>query len=512
MKTLLIAALAIAGAQQLYGQLVFSTKQTTLSDVDMHITNYGIVGNNVEKGTAGLIYPRGSQNQYLFGAGVWFGAKKRVNNALTPLVALTYNPNSGYSWMQPGNSDDPYPLPKDMITKYHLERSTEFSPDGLHKENQMPPWSLWKTDDAPTGMYVPTITERNSAVYPQGAAMISDEMFHSRYHDNNLYRYEGGSTLRGQEGFPLGLQFDEKIFTWNKIPLRTSIIVQQSITNTSADTLFDCHIGHVFDPDISILNNAKGAQNDNIRPMTIDNLNGVYAWSSSNQGEQGKNFGYLAITHLETPAVNNDALRTVKSYNRPAPYDEQIGTSAIRFFEITTDPITNTDRYSFMSENKKDSEKLNADIRALLGTGAFTLLPGQTARVAYCITIINPLNGKETTGSDDDFPAVRSAITDNRQQYMNSTLASIEENGKSGAWTLAPNPAQTSVQVQANGIGQNSISVQALSIVGNAIPVEYTALNESSLHCSIDHLPNGYYTLIIKTVETSYSLPLHIVR
>lgn len=511
MKTLFIVALAIAGAGHLYGQSAYQTKQTTLSDVDLYISNYGILGNNTAKSSAGLIYPRGSQNQYLFGSGIWFGAKKRVNNTLTPLVALTYNPNSGYSWMTPGNSDDPYPLPNDMNIKYHVERSTEFTPDGLHIQNQMPPWSLWKTADAPTGVYVPTISERNSAVYPKGAAMVSDEMFHSRYHDNNLNRYEGGSTLRGQEGFPLGLQFDEKIFTWNKVPLRSSIIVQQSITNTSNDTLFDCHIGHVFDPDISTLNNAQGAQNDNIRPMNIDNLNGVYAWSSSNQGEQGKNFGYLAITHLETPAVNDDALRTVKSYTQPAPYSEQVGISAIRFFDIQTDPITNNDRYNFMSENKKDGEKLQADIRALLSTGAFTLLPGQTARVAYCITIVNPIKGNETTGSDEDFPAVRSAITENQQQYINGTVANIEDNNEQSTWTLAPNPAHNSVTV-AGLLNNDIVRVQAISVLGEIFPVEYTVLSTESVQCSLAHLPQGYYTLLITASNQTYSMPLHSIK
>jgi hypothetical protein len=31
---------------------------------------------NVSQGVGGGYWPRGSQNQYIFGGGVWFGAKK----------------------------------------------------------------------------------------------------------------------------------------------------------------------------------------------------------------------------------------------------------------------------------------------------------------------------------------------------------------------------------------------------------------------------------------------------
>ena len=511
MKFLTIGTILLLTAVQLAAQSGVDYKQTTLSDIDLYISNTGIIGYNSKQGKAGLIHPRGSQNQYLFGAGVWFGGKKRVNNILRNLVIRTYNPASGKSWMTPGTMGDPDSLTQDMINQYQVERSTDFTPDGLHKENKMPPWSLWKTAESDvSGIYVPTIAHRNSAVYPKGVAFFSDEMFHSRYHDNNLAHYERSIERNKKDGYPLYLQFDEKVFTWNTSPLRTSIIVQQSITNTSTDTLFDCYIAHIFDPDISLSNNVKSLQNDNIRSMNFANMEGFFVWTNTDQGEKGKKFGYLVVSHLETPAVNNDELRTSKSYNHTAPLSEQIGTYSVKLYTSAGPGLPISD-YTFITEKDSTSFISEMDILALLSTGSFTLLPGQSARVAYCISIIDSLNGKEPQGSNEDLPLIQNTLDHIQQKYATLSDFSAKQQETMDP-ILAPNPANTTVIVPINSSDRQFIKVQAVSVLGEVFPVEYSPLGTESLQCFIAHLPQGYYSLIVSTSERTYSTSLHIVR
>jgi len=509
MKFCTLALIAFLAALHLRAQSDIDYKQTTLSDVDLYVSNNGIIGYNSKQGMAGLLYPRGSQNQYLFGSGTWFGAKKRVSNILRNLVIRSYNLSSGKSWMTPGNMGDPDSLSQEMINQYQVERSTDFTQDGLHAKNQMPPWSLWKTAESDeSGIYVPTIDKRNSAVYPQGVAMVSDEMFHSRYHDSNLARYERSIERNKKDGYPLGLHFDEKIFTWKNSPLHSSIIVQKTITNSSTDTLFDCYIACVFDPDIRFSNNLKSFQNDNIRSINTDNTQVFFAWTNTDQGEQGKNFGYLMAAYLETPAINNDSLRTSKSYNHRAPISEQIGTYSVKLYTSVGSGLS-IDDYTFITEKDSTSYVINMDIRALLCTGSFTLLPGQSTRIAYCISIVDSLNGKEPEGSNDDIPIILKKLQQIQQVYSTVSDYTLKQQETIDR-ILAPNPANTTVII--NSSEQHAITIQAISVLGEIFPVEYSVLSAESLQCSIAHLPQGYYTLILSSPTQSYSYPLHVIR
>ncbi|OYT16237.1 MAG: hypothetical protein B7C24_08825, partial [Bacteroidetes bacterium 4572_77] len=79
---------------------VMDLKETTVSNIEVMTTNYGIFGLNVPAvGTlnaGGGFWPRGSVNQYIFGGGIWFGCKKYLPGVEEPslLCSVTYNPYS----------------------------------------------------------------------------------------------------------------------------------------------------------------------------------------------------------------------------------------------------------------------------------------------------------------------------------------------------------------------------------------------------------------------------------
>ena len=86
---------------------VFDLQRNTVSAIDLYVTNYGIVGHDVRNNRGGGLWPRGTQNQYMYGGGIWFAAKKKLASGDTnKLCEISYNPNSGASWLAPGMIED----------------------------------------------------------------------------------------------------------------------------------------------------------------------------------------------------------------------------------------------------------------------------------------------------------------------------------------------------------------------------------------------------------------------
>ena len=82
-------------------------RKSTLSNIDFCTTNYGIFGLNVSENSGGIFWPRNSSNQYVFGGGVWFGAQKKIQDAVgnstyKKLTVVSYDPTNGGSWLVPG--------------------------------------------------------------------------------------------------------------------------------------------------------------------------------------------------------------------------------------------------------------------------------------------------------------------------------------------------------------------------------------------------------------------------
>src|SRR5687768_7717075 len=102
----------------------FEVIRNKISNVEFFMSNYGIFGLDVAQGKAGGFWPRRSNNAYIFGGGVWFGAQKNVGGELKSLSVISYDPNSGNSWMTPGTIDDPI----QSATKYRLYFSTDYDP------------------------------------------------------------------------------------------------------------------------------------------------------------------------------------------------------------------------------------------------------------------------------------------------------------------------------------------------------------------------------------------------
>lgn len=401
----------------------FDLQRNVVSNIDFYTTNYGIFGYNIANQVGGTFWPRGLRNQYVFAGGAWFGALKRPPGStdLRKRVMITYNPNSGDSWMVPGSIEDgnsqvpPGTVDQggEATNKFRTAFSTDFSvTEGVDFLNPtFPNWPIWDSSPSDTlrvnnyyGYYINDVAQRNKATFDKGPAYVSDEDVFAIYRDTDLSRYEGGAARREGEGFPLGFQIEQMIYSWGFGDYADFIFLKYMFIHPEQfpDTLYSCWMASVMDVDIALgTNPVGGAQNDRARYYTEeDSLNLAVQWTNSDRGEAGQGFGYLGFNFLESPAVDADGF--LRKDKKQFPVQEQLGLRTMRNWPITVDPIENEDRYNFMSSGQRDGDDGPGDRRMLMATGPFNMRPGDSARIVVGIILGTTSSGKDATGETTD--------------------------------------------------------------------------------------------------------------
>jgi hypothetical protein len=395
---------------------VFEQRMNRVSAVQFYTTNYGIFGLNIAANRGGGFWPRGSQNQYIFGGGIWFAVKKRVGDQMRKLVILSYNPNSGASWMVPGRIADGDEYREELKDKYQLYFSTDYAPDGtplperVGERPQGPNWPLWVTSETETlkvnryfGDYVDDLDKRNVQTYPRGPAFISQEDIWCVFKDTDLRRYEGGVAVRRAEGYPLRVEIEQTIYSWGFGDYADFVFLKYLIINRSQDTLWECWMAPAMDFDIGPAANPTGiAGNDRVRFYEEDpSLNLALQWSNPDQGEAGRGFGYIGMNFLESPAVD-PATGFIRKDKRVYALSEQLGLRTFRNWVIENDPGGNEERYDFMAAGQRDGDTGPGDKRFLMATGPFNMAPGDSARVVVGVILAASAKGRDPDGSTED--------------------------------------------------------------------------------------------------------------
>ena len=403
----------------------FENLRNRVSNLDFYSSNYGILFLNVQAGVAGGIYPRNSGNAYLFGGGIWFGAQKLVpkdpedpnsERELKKMSVVSYNPNSGASWMVPGEVTQPFTNSRldqslDGINKYRMYFSTDYNSfsgepfDKADITNGGPNWPIWDSDPDETffvdrylGRYISDVDKRNRETYAKGPAIVSGEDIVTMFKDTDLSRYEIGRGRAQREGYPIGIEVDQRIYSWGFGQFQNFIFIRYSIVNKSSDTLFSCWMAPALDTDIG------AAANDRTKAAILDadtdSLNLGVQWSEQ---EGSTRFGYMGADFLESPATDFDGFirKDQKFYSQ----DEQLGMKTLVNWIIDIDPRTPEERYDFMARGQLDDDNGPGDKRFLMATGPFNMVPGDTARVVLAI-LIAPSVAASPTGEWEDLDSL----------------------------------------------------------------------------------------------------------
>lgn len=446
----------------------FMRQQNTYSNMQFYLTNRGVLFNN-DNG-AGLFWPRGTNNVYIFGGGVWFATKKVLQGRRQKLAEIGYNPNSGAGWFAEGEVN-PAPDGASPESKY----ITYFSPrydktsgkytGGVNVNVPPPtqPWPIWDTAKTRVlrknfyfGDYISNVTDRNpdklgTKTLPDGStlaakpAMLSQEDIVNVYTDVDV---SNNPEYRANRGYPFNLDILEVLYTWSFGRYRDMMFIRHRITNASTnsrDTLYDCYIAPAFDPDLGEGSGSLPAGNDRNAFMSIktlapedtntakkalveadtsnrfggdlENLNMAFQFSEK---EKGKEFGMIGFAFLESPVVDDNG--TIIQNSDPAALGKkQLGLTTFKKWNINNDPSTQDLRYDFVSEGSRDADTGPADVRLLFSTGPFTLPPGQSAETVVGVGIAQ----KSTTDRKQNLDTLVRLMVQAHNVFARESIAGI---------------------------------------------------------------------------------------
>ena len=406
----------------------FVRQKNNLSNVEFYFTNKGVLFNN--DNVAGLQWPRGTSNSYIYGGGIWFATKKVIGGKRRKLVELGYNPNSGAGWYAEGESGMDVANRDSKFGSYVSSRYDgnkgiyNGNPNITSLTKPFVPWPIWDTSLTKKlnknyyfGDYISDVALRIPTTLSNGhlakPSILSQEDIVNIYTDIDV---SNNPEFRPNTGYPFGLNIVEVIYSWSFGRYRDMLFVRHHITNASKDVLYECFMSPAFDPDLGVGGNA--AANDKNQYVGSDSSNSPksdfnrakrvlkgtcyekdpkrlnMAFQQSGP-EGGKAYGVIGFAFLESPATNpkdgvaldNSDSVAVSGYGLPESHS-QLGLTTFKKWTLSNDPSTPDLRYDFVSDGSKDGDGgIVGDMRLLFATGPFTLLPGKSVETVVAIGI-----------------------------------------------------------------------------------------------------------------------------
>lgn len=522
----LLFGISLASA---YGQVQFplEVKESLTSNVEYYASNYGIFGLDITNGKSGFISPRGSGKSYLFGSGLWFGAKKQVTHDggatfnEEKLSFICYNPNSGASWAVPGEYNMSSAATPILYRSSDYNTTTGVSTSAPVSD---PKWPLWlmpgeQTDPFFPGNFVPLAIDRTAGTTYTGPAFMSgvDEQFFARFHDQDLSRYELGESKAAELGYPLGLQIEQHVYSWNPgNSLQNVVILQYEVTNISGHELRDCYISQAIDFDIGNL------ANDHV--MFYEAQPGLHtgiAWSET----EAENYGLLAMVVLEGPVT--DANGFIDNSNRSL-FGSQGQVGVLRNWTIANDPRTPEERYNFMAAGVVDGDDGPGDKRALIGSKAFNMAPDDKAYFTIALAVLDgvTVNGTETKGpilQKTQIPELEALATELHNQYyvtgfIQNTSSAITGTQSVGAFLaagLSPNPSYGNATLHLTLADRSDVRIKVIDNLGRTVLTEnlpQTSAGYFQHNLNLEGIAPGSYLVSVEAGTEQQSIRLNVVR
>jgi hypothetical protein len=494
-----VGALLVSTALQ--AQQPYEQRKSLTSGVEFCLNNVGRFGHDSVTGAGGFFYPRGSNLAYVFGSGLWFGARKKVDGSLVELTFMTYDHYTGESWADPGEWTTGEPP-----TTYsnHTSVSPEYDcRDGvwIGAGEERPGWPLWGDGSANAtlsnpGIYIPDSAARfpSRSGVPMFVSGVS-EQFATRYHDGNIKRYEP----QPGPGFPIGLQIEQHLFGFEQPALDNIVIIHYRIINVSVDTLFDCYTAFLLDTDIGQIMNDRVYYFE-----TRPDLETVCLFTDPTL-DDAKRYGTLVQTLIETPAVvtepSSDRYRFIRHDRSRYDSTEQIGMTTFQNWYLDEIPRTRSDRYRAMTLDHFAPDIGPNDTRTLTGSGPFNMLPGDTARFAVALTVLpdlhHPIVAPETVEA-----AARKVI----DLYRNGPPSRIEEQSRStggmSIGAITPNPADERTSVTLQLARRCSLRYQLVDMLGRVVFGCETGMleaGEQTVGIDLEGVAPGVYLLSVES-------------
>ncbi len=231
------------GEKPVEGSKAFDLQQIQINNVDCPITNYGAFGQS-EAHTAGCIWPGGSGQPYIFGGGIWIGARLPRSDTLVLIDTTVVPPDTtvvdsdslvsaGYNTV--GSGQDFCPGPLEHGQDHFINRQS-------HPEDRL--YFLTDATDFEEWPLLDSLGNRISAVFRNTDDWAHEEIW-CEYHDSvpDFHEWETGT-------YPIGLAVRQVVFAWNAPINNNMFFVLYEFENITQDTIRDMYVGHAADDDV----------------------------------------------------------------------------------------------------------------------------------------------------------------------------------------------------------------------------------------------------------------------
>jgi len=569
--------------------LTFLRQVNTKSNVEFSYTNRGVLfsagGSNANEG---LFWPRGSGDSYMFGEGLWFACQKdtaptALHEPREKLCELGYNPNTGAGWYMEGEASqvglttgtdgaDPsakyisYVSPRyDPVTGKYIPGSSNVVPSPYYS------WPVWDTSLTETfdrnyyfGDYISDVNMRSAnALIASGSkpnpkpAVVSEEDIVNLYSDGDV---TNNPEFKPNKGYPFGIDIQEVIYSWSFGRYKDMIFVRYKVKNSSRDTLFNCWMAPAFDPDLDAAvgggsNDANSYVSDSLVNAMADTasisqlrepyrsdptkLDMAVQWRNYNQPPNGKQYGMLGVSFLESPVVDttgniipNDDSAALGGYGPNSLFQKnQLGLATVRAWTINNDPVdgpfTPNARYDFVSKGTHDSFNGNyTDQRLLMATGPFMLIPHASAEATLVLTFahVSDTSYKQNFGAlllltdfaHQVFGEVDSSNSGGTTNYFVNNFqvtppSSVSNEKAVSGLTIEqpyPNPFRADCSMTYSNASAGAISVTVSDALGRAVQAFSLGEMPAGQHpLTIDgaRLPAGMYRVTVTEGSDSQS-------
>jgi hypothetical protein len=369
-----------------------------VSNVFLMVSNIGVIGNNVMTGGGRGFFPFNTSNNYVFGTGLWFGARYDPddNGIDDRIFTIGYNPLAGDSEFREGSNDQSRDDPMTRVFDSTESEDLVLWPD------------RFRVDDPETDERVPLVIGDQDLV--------------------TTYTTQDESPLIGT--FQLPLEVDQRSMAFKRGLAGQVIYFVFDVNNWGEDVIRDAWIGYESDMDIgvSFADDLSSFIRDRVTPEgdTI-HVNMGYAWDSDfTENNFTGHPGFVGVTYLRSPGNSTDGIDNDRDglvdespsngfdddgdgqVDEPDEVDE---LGLVNFSKHCSpsqpceviDPLSDQEGYDLLSCISEDNPDSSSDItcmenttpsdtRFMVSSGPFDWLSGERHQVVFAMVFANAVD------------------------------------------------------------------------------------------------------------------------
>ncbi|MFA7327060.1 MAG: T9SS type A sorting domain-containing protein [Candidatus Kapaibacterium sp.] len=468
---------------------------STKGNIELTVTNNGMVGHKPVTKKSGFIWPRGSNAQYLFGGGFILLREQFAAGPTSHLPEYSYNFMDATSWFVPGAIVDSKLIDSSKASKYRVYNSSNYDKySGQDLSDQdAPRWPIWTDYDyigAYYGDYKVDESERTRSL--SKPLFKSDEDLVAIYKDSDT-NVNIVSELYNNYISPIGIEAETRVYSYVNEAQKNVVFINWVITNNTANAIKSLSFAPVFDIDITKVSNAfTGIDNDII--IYPEDSSYVSFATELEEYEEGEDFGYISFKWLETPLARGIQIDYNYEYTRLKVLGYRQLPNEYDYLEYWS---------SFISRSENLKQK--TDQRFFMPTIPFVLPANQSASFVIQINMTPP--NKDYPNMDNDTRKKIEAELEANEIFFKERLTSVEVTEEQSPISVYPNPTKDGkINVELDVPIGEQMTIELFDLAGNTLSTVYQGLHHKQLYeLNLGKNATGTYLLRFTIGDKIYS-------